>query len=553
MKEHMKMLLQEIGVIRLILLYRFATLFTTSVCFLLSGGNSNFYVKCITILSLFVSCVIITYLYLELRGKSGYIKALMYIEFTCNCVVIFVSGGFTSVFIWYFISALMLAVLELSIVKVIIMSGICLIVSACGTSIIGLNQITKLERQLVINNAIGFIIVIISLLQIIHYANGIKRANVKKQKMNEELQKVNEKVNQLIGTSMELYEAINILQFCEDDTLYQQLLFHFMKFSKLEKCLFIHVNVLIESENYIAKGFTEEQNKKIIKLLLQMESTLYDCNRNDKRTLSEEYSLIGIYYGTKVLGFFVCERKEQRTEDQTVSLFLRLAGIMLHKLDYDIVSKELIISEEQNRIANEIHDIALQKLFVISCNLYVLGKECKETEKEQGIPNIEERIDVLKDAVDNTMKGLREAIYGLAWEKEGEDSFISKLKELVRELNSISRSHIVLKVMGDTQKISVEKKTVLYRILSEGINNAIRHGEAETIVVQVDVVNNMVAATVCDNGCGFVIREYRTCKNRGLGLDNMYRLIELVQGKITIKSTKGEGTRVSLQVPLNVN
>jgi signal transduction histidine kinase len=65
---------------------------------------------------------------------------------------------------------------------------------------------------------------------------------------------------------------------------------------------------------------------------------------------------------------------------EQVKVFTGLCACVLERFELEVVSDRLIISEEQNRIANEIHDGVLQRLFSISCGLFSLSKRLTQIE-----------------------------------------------------------------------------------------------------------------------------------------------------------------------------
>ena len=68
---------------------------------------------------------------------------------------------------------------------------------------------------------------------------------------------------------------------------------------------------------------------------------------------------------------------------EQMRVFTELCASVLEKFDLEVVKNRLIISDEQNRIANEIHDGVLQQLFSISCGMFSLSKRLPQTDYGQ--------------------------------------------------------------------------------------------------------------------------------------------------------------------------
>jgi two-component system, NarL family, sensor kinase len=85
---------------------------------------------------------------------------------------------------------------------------------------------------------------------------------------------------------------------------------------------------------------------------------------------------------------------------------------------------------------------------------------------------------------------------------------------------------------------------VVYRIVQELLNNAVKHSGATTILAQVIRQGDNLSITVEDNGKGFDISQ--TDITRGAGLANVKARVDYLKGKMDLKSTPGKGTSVHI-------
>jgi signal transduction histidine kinase len=92
---------------------------------------------------------------------------------------------------------------------------------------------------------------------------------------------------------------------------------------------------------------------------------------------------------------------------------------------------------------------------------------------------------------------------------------------------------------------------VIYRVLQEALNNALRHSKADTIRVSLDTVNDCVRLCINDNGCGFDPEDAMQRKDplSGYGLKGMRDRAEVVGGSLSLDSGPGRGTSVCLELP----
>ena len=95
---------------------------------------------------------------------------------------------------------------------------------------------------------------------------------------------------------------------------------------------------------------------------------------------------------------------------------------------------------------------------------------------------------------------------------------------------------------------------VLFRLSQEAIINISKHAEAENVFVSLDFGEKGIEMTIEDDGKGFpldeVLESARKGTFKGLGLLGMEERVALLDGKLTLWSEPGEGTKVSVFVPM---
>jgi signal transduction histidine kinase len=104
----------------------------------------------------------------------------------------------------------------------------------------------------------------------------------------------------------------------------------------------------------------------------------------------------------------------------------------------------------------------------------------------------------------------------------------------------------------DSDRLLSPVETALYRIMQEALTNIARHAAAKTVRIALIRRPSAVWMVVEDDGCGFDVETtFRTSATSGhLGLYSMRERVTLLGGSVAIKSGQGEGTIVSLQIPL---
>ena len=87
----------------------------------------------------------------------------------------------------------------------------------------------------------------------------------------------------------------------------------------------------------------------------------------------------------------------------------------------------------------------------------------------------------------------------------------------------------------------------LYRIAQEALNNALKHAQANQIVLNLTGNPFKITLEIMDNGVGFIPDE--AIEGGGLGLDGIIERAELMRGDLTIDSWPGKGTTIRIEVP----
>ncbi|QPC45737.1 sensor histidine kinase [Mangrovibacillus cuniculi] len=199
---------------------------------------------------------------------------------------------------------------------------------------------------------------------------------------------------------------------------------------------------------------------------------------------------------------------------------------------------QTVVENERNRLARELHDSVSQQLFGASMLLSTLQETSKDTPlaslitKTQGIVHqsqLEMRALLLHlRPVPLKDKTLQEGMYGLMHELEAQTSF-----EFVATLEDF------------TCEKGVEDH--IFRIFQEAISNIIRHANATKVEVQLLQRNHQLLLFIKDNGKGF---EMVDNKLSSYGLSTMKERAEEIGGFCKVVSVIGEGTQVSVTVPL---
>ena len=195
--------------------------------------------------------------------------------------------------------------------------------------------------------------------------------------------------------------------------------------------------------------------------------------------------------------------------------------------------------EERRRISRDLHDMVLQDLSGALQSLRLAHLRAMGA----GAPlDLEEELGALRRAT----AGLRSAIYDLRHEEER--PFLRSVEALV-ELNrqAAPERRVTLDVeRGFPEDLPGAAGVELLRVLQEALANVRRHSGAENVRVRLLIAGDEALAELADDGRGFEPEEARV----GVGLSSMRERVAGLGGGIEVSSRPGEGTRITVRVPL---
>ncbi|MEW6263713.1 MAG: response regulator [Thermodesulfobacteriota bacterium] len=233
------------------------------------------------------------------------------------------------------------------------------------------------------------------------------------------------------------------------------------------------------------------------------------------------------------------------TERKRIEEALRDSEKRLRHLTSGLLSAQ---ENERKRISLDLHDELGQTLTALQFNLVEiennLTMDATSTVKEK----LKESLSILEEGLEQIHElslFLRPSILddlGLA----------PTLRWYINRFINRANVEVKLEVCDLHERLDQEIETVIYRVVQEALNNVARHAEAKSVMVRLQSKRNSVAVYIEDNGQGFDVNEIfsRDDQETGIGLIGMRERVSLVDGSMTLYSTKGQGTRISIEIPL---
>lgn len=201
--------------------------------------------------------------------------------------------------------------------------------------------------------------------------------------------------------------------------------------------------------------------------------------------------------------------------------------------------ERLLVLEDRERIAKELHDGVIQALFAVGMGL-------QGTALMSGDPELGERIEGAVGELDRVIRDLRNYIFGLRPGILADRQLDQALRHLGDEFQQRSGVVTVVEVDATVAAELSNRAGDLVQLVRESLSNVGRHAQATTVRVSLFRRDDHAVVEVDDDGTGF---DTETA-TRGEGLTNLEKRAEALGGKARIESTPGLGTTVLLELPL---
>ena len=209
-----------------------------------------------------------------------------------------------------------------------------------------------------------------------------------------------------------------------------------------------------------------------------------------------------------------------------------------------------IQEEARHKLARDLHDGPAQSIGAIAMRVNFARRLVNRDAKRAS-----DELYKIEELARRTSKEIRQMLFTLRpliLESEG---LRAALKDLSRKIDEMHGQTVHIDVDPQIESaMEVGKQGVIFFIVEEAVNNARKHARAEHIWVRLKPDGQMALLEIEDNGVGFDVAEVQdNYEKRGsLGMINLYERAEMVHGILRFESTRGQGTRISVKIPMTV-
>ena len=229
---------------------------------------------------------------------------------------------------------------------------------------------------------------------------------------------------------------------------------------------------------------------------------------------------------------------EKKVRDRTLALSQQMAE--RERLENEILE---VSEREQRRIGHDLHDSLCQHLTATAMAGQVLGEKLAA----QSLPETTDAnkiVELVEDGI-TLARNLARGIYPVEMEAEG---LMAAFQELAANISSISRIACVFECNSPVLVHDAAVATHVYRIAQEAVSNAIRHGKARRIGINLSQRGGLLTLTVEDDGT----RLPETWqKGQGLGTRIMAHRASMIGATLALEPNPTGGTLVKCTFPMD--
>lgn len=210
-----------------------------------------------------------------------------------------------------------------------------------------------------------------------------------------------------------------------------------------------------------------------------------------------------------------------------------------HQLGLQIMDAQEM---ERKRLSREIHDGLAQMLANILIRSEFVDLSCRRGNHEQA----QEEVKVIQENIRTSLSEVRRIIYDLRPMALDDLGLIPTIKKYVVKMAELHQVEIDLTCTDKKERLEKNYEVAVFRLVQEAVQNAIKHANASSIHVIVEIIRGKIKVVIKDDGIGF---DQDAIDKQSFGLIGMKERVEILNGKMLVRSEKGKGTIIRIFIP----
>lgn len=214
--------------------------------------------------------------------------------------------------------------------------------------------------------------------------------------------------------------------------------------------------------------------------------------------------------------------------EKVIRLNRQLGEANQRLMEYAIESERTAETRERNRLAREIHDTMGHTLTGISA-----GLDACITLIDRSPALAREQLEILAEASRSGLRDVRRSVHALGPDALAEMGVAGAVRKLADDTAAATGVAVSLDSVLSQVPLQHDEADTVYRIVQEGMTNAIKHGHATEIMIKIKTEGRWLVVIVRDNGTG--------CAgfSKGFGLRHMEERVALLGGRLRVRSFHG--------------
>lgn len=263
--------------------------------------------------------------------------------------------------------------------------------------------------------------------------------------------------------------------------------------------------------------------------LFSIQSYIHYYSAQTQQYLLGSYNIL---FSLSIISFIVyCVQviREQRGRfDEVSHLYEELQDANAQLKEYASMAEKMAQTRERNRLAREIHDTLGHTLTGISAGL----DACMAT-IDIAPDQTKKQLEMLGGVTRKGIKEVRQSVNELRPDALTRLSLKHAIESMVREMNAMADAQIDFSCNMDEFCFDADEETAIYRVIQEGMTNALRHGSAKRIDITMRRQEDDIHILIVDNGIG--------CENikQGFGTKHIMERIGMLGGTVLFDGSNG--------------
>ena len=283
-----------------------------------------------------------------------------------------------------------------------------------------------------------------------------------------------------------------------------------------------------------------------------------DCNRHLSQPLlraqCSELIVVPLQYRDRILGvynLFLDRPSAELGKDvrDLLNTIGRHLGLAVEKARLDDNERRLAIMEERNMIGSELHDSLAQSLVSMRLQIKMLG----EILHKKDVRSAQNEVRRLRAAVEEAHVSLRELLSNFR-SRMDERGLIPSIEDIIQRFEEETGISVFLQNNWSGLNFSPVQEIQVFRIIQEALANIRKHSNACNVRILLDRSDDgHHSVLVEDDGHGITEDSGSGYRGENIGLSIMRERADRLHGTLNIESEAGEGTRVLLEFPEELN